>query len=126
MTGVLWILVAETLFAIMRLATRANATALPWAALAATRFLGGAAIVYGVAQLTRGSLRIRNATGIVARVLTITGLDGFGVAGNVHRYGAVYRRRRVQEAVRDGAVLPAGGIGDDRFLDRLAAGLVVR
>lgn len=73
MTGVIWILVAEALFAIMRLATRANATALPWAALAATRFLGGAAIVYGVAQLTRGSLRIRDRRATWMRALFGTG-----------------------------------------------------
>lgn len=73
MTGVLWILVAETLFALMRLATRANAFALPWAALAATRFLGGAAIVYGVAQLTRGSLRIRDRRATWLRAVFGTG-----------------------------------------------------
>ncbi|MBA3890270.1 MAG: DMT family transporter [Gemmatimonadaceae bacterium] len=73
MTGVLWIVVAETLFAIMRLATRANALALPWAALAATRFLGGAAIVFGVAQLTRGSLRIRDRRATWLRALFGTG-----------------------------------------------------
>lgn len=73
MTGVLWILVAESLFAIMRLATRANATALPWAALAATRFIGGAVIVYGVAQLTRGTLRIRDRRATWLRALFGTG-----------------------------------------------------
>lgn len=73
MTGVLWILVAEILFAAMRLATRANAGALPWTALSATRFLGGAAIVWGVARLTRSTLRVHDRRSTWLRALFGTG-----------------------------------------------------
>lgn len=73
MTGVLWVLVAELLFAVMRLATRVNAAALPWPALAATRFLGGAAIIYGIARLTRASLGINDRRSTWLRALFGTG-----------------------------------------------------
>lgn len=73
MTGILWILTAEVLFAFMRLATRVNANALPWTALAATRFLGGAVIVFGVARATSASLRIRDRRSTWLRALFGTG-----------------------------------------------------
>lgn len=73
MTGVLWVLVAELLFAVMRLATRVNAAALPWPALAATRFLGGAAIIYGIARLTRATLGITDRRSTWLRAIFGTG-----------------------------------------------------
>lgn len=73
MSGVLWILTAEVLFAFMRLATRVNATALPWTALAATRFLGGALIVFGIARATGATLRIRDRRSTWLRALFGTG-----------------------------------------------------
>ena len=73
MTGVGWVLVAELLFAIMRLTTRANADALPWEALAATRFLGGAAVVWGVAHMARASLRIQDRRATWLRAIFGTG-----------------------------------------------------
>lgn len=73
MTGILWILTAEVLFAFMRLATRVNASALPWTALAATRFLGGALIVVGVARATGASLRIRDRRSTWLRAIFGTG-----------------------------------------------------
>lgn len=97
MTGVLWILVAETLFAVMRLATRANAAALPWPALSATRFLGGAAIVWGVAQLTRGSLRIRDRRATWMRAI-------FGTGSSV---GVFYALGSNQISVGDATTLAA-------------------
>lgn len=73
MTGVLWVLVAELLFAVMRLATRVNAAALPWPALAATRFLGGAAVIYGIARLTRATLGITDRRSTWLRAIFGTG-----------------------------------------------------
>ena len=60
LSGIAWILVAESLFALMRVATRVNAGALPWPAVAAVRFLGGAAVVALVATLWRSSLRVHD------------------------------------------------------------------
>lgn len=97
MSGVLWILVAEMLFAIMRLATRANATALPWPALSATRFIGGAAIVWGVAQLTRASLRIRDRRATWLRAI-------FGTGSSV---GVFYALGSQQISVGDATTLSA-------------------
>lgn len=97
MTGVLWILVAEALFAVMRLATRANASELPWPALSATRFLGGAAIVWGVAQLTRGSLRIRDRRATWMRAI-------FGTGSSV---GVFYALGSNQISVGDATTLAA-------------------
>lgn len=73
MTGLLWILTAEVLFAMMRLATRMNAEALPWTVLSATRFLGGALVVFGVARTTRASLRIRDKRATWLRAIFGTG-----------------------------------------------------
>lgn len=73
MTGLLWILTAEVLFAMMRLATRVNAEALPWTVLSATRFLGGALVVFGVARTTRASLRIRDKRATWLRAIFGTG-----------------------------------------------------
>lgn len=73
MSGIAWLLVAEVLFAVMRLATRANADALAWTVLSATRFLGGALVVWGVARLTRASLRIRDRRATWLRALFGTG-----------------------------------------------------
>src|SRR3712207_8945835 len=51
---------AELLFAVMRVATRANANALAWPLLGATRFLGGAVLVALVAAVTRATLRVKD------------------------------------------------------------------
>ena len=42
--GITWILLSETLFAIMRLATRWGAADVPGLEIGAARFLGGAAV----------------------------------------------------------------------------------
>jgi drug/metabolite transporter (DMT)-like permease len=71
--GILWLLASESLFAIMRVATRTNAGALAWPLLGATRFLGGAAVIAVVATLRRATLRVRDHRGAWAR-----SLFGFG------------------------------------------------
>lgn len=73
MTGVLWVLVAEALFAAMRLATRANADQLPWTVLAATRFLGGGLVVWGVSRWRRATLAIRDRRATWLRAIFGTG-----------------------------------------------------
>ena len=57
-SGVFWLLLSELSYAVMRVATRAGAAELPWAEIAAARFLGGSLIAI-VAARTRGkSLRV--------------------------------------------------------------------
>lgn len=90
-------LVAEMLFAIMRLTTRANADALPWEALAATRFLGGAAVVWGVAQMARASLRIQDRRATWLRAI-------FGTGSSV---GVFYALGSHQISVGDATTLSA-------------------
>lgn len=97
MTGVLWILVAEVLFALMRLATRVNAAALPWPALAATRFLGGGLVVYAVARLTRASLKVRDRRSTWMRAI-------FGTGSSV---GVFYALGSTQISVGDATTLAA-------------------
>lgn len=97
MTGVLWILVAEVLFAFMRLATRVNAGALPWPALAATRFLGGGLVVYAIARATHSSLRIRDRRSTWMRAI-------FGTGSSV---GVFYALGSNQISVGDATTLSA-------------------
>lgn len=42
--GVFWLLLSELCYAVMRVATRAGAGELPWAEIAAARFMGGAVV----------------------------------------------------------------------------------
>jgi drug/metabolite transporter (DMT)-like permease len=56
--GVTWILVSETLFAIMRIATRWGASDVPGVEIGAARFLGGAAVAWAVARAHRTPLRV--------------------------------------------------------------------
>lgn len=56
--GVAWILVAETMFAIMRIATRLGAAEIPGVEIGAFRFLGGALVTFLVARARGVSLRI--------------------------------------------------------------------
>lgn len=97
MTGVLWLLVAEVLFAFMRLATRVNAETLSWPALAATRFLGGGLVVFTFAHLTRASLRIRDRRATWMRAL-------FGTGSSI---GVFYALGSTQISVGDATTLSA-------------------
>ncbi|MFI5372097.1 MAG: DMT family transporter [Candidatus Eisenbacteria bacterium] len=56
--GVTWILLSETLFALMRLATRWGAADVPGIEIGAARFLGGALVAWGVARARGVSLAI--------------------------------------------------------------------
>lgn len=57
-SGFFWVLVAETAFAVMRIATRAGASDLPWAELGAARFLGGALVAIASARARGVTLRV--------------------------------------------------------------------
>jgi drug/metabolite transporter (DMT)-like permease len=56
--GVFWLLVSELCYAVMRVATRAGAADLPWAEIAAARFLGGAVVAVVAARARGVSLRV--------------------------------------------------------------------
>lgn len=56
--GVAWILVSETMFALMRIATRWGAAEVPGLEIGAARFLGGAVVAWAVARSRGASLRI--------------------------------------------------------------------
>jgi drug/metabolite transporter (DMT)-like permease len=95
--GVLWLLAAELLFAIMRVATRANATSLAWPLLGSTRFLGGAVVVAFVAGVTRATLRVTD-----QRRAWMRSLFGFGSS-----MGVFFALGSPRLAVGDAATLSA-------------------
>jgi drug/metabolite transporter (DMT)-like permease len=97
LAGILWLLLSESLYVVMRLATRANAGALPWPALAAARFLGGAVVVAAVAHARGASLRVIDRRGTWMRSL-------FGAGSAVGVFYALGTRRI---AVGDAATLSA-------------------
>src|SRR4051794_25840140 len=57
-SGLAWMVLAQALFAAMNVCTRAGARTLPWAEIAAARFLVGAGIAVAIARLRNSSLRI--------------------------------------------------------------------
>ena len=59
-SGVFWILVTETCFALMRIFTRAGAGDLPGLEIGGVRFLGGALVAYGVGRVRRVPLVVRD------------------------------------------------------------------
>jgi len=73
--AVAWVLATEACFAVMRVATRASAAAsdLPWAEIAAFRFLGGAIVPFTAARLGGKSLRLGDARNAWLRSLFGTG-----------------------------------------------------
>ncbi len=56
--GITWILLSESLFALMRLATRWGAADVPGLEIGAARFLGGAVVAWGVARARGVSLAV--------------------------------------------------------------------
>lgn len=56
--GVLWLLFSELCYAVMRVATRAGAGELPWAEIAAARFMGGAVVAVIAARAQGVSLTV--------------------------------------------------------------------
>ncbi|MFL5582329.1 MAG: DMT family transporter [Gemmatimonadaceae bacterium] len=97
LSGIAWILIAETLFALMRVATRVNAGALPWPAVAAVRFIGGGVVVALVATLWRSSLRVND-----RRATWLRSVFGSGSA-----LGVFYSLGSRSIAVGDAATLSA-------------------
>lgn len=55
-SGVFWLLLSEACYTAMRIATRAGAAELPWAEIAAARFLGGALVAIVSARMNGKSL----------------------------------------------------------------------
>ena len=74
-TAVLWLLTAEACFAVMRVSTRASAAAseLPWAEIAAFRFLVGALVPLTFALVRRVPLRVSDSRNAWLRSLFGTG-----------------------------------------------------
>lgn len=96
-SGLSWILLAESLFALMRVTTRVNAGALPWPAVAAVRFLGGGIVVALVASWWRSTLRVQD-----RRATWLRSLFGVGSA-----LGVFYALGSREIAVGDAATLSA-------------------
>jgi len=73
--AVVWLLATEACFALMRVAARASAAAgdLPWAEIAAFRFLGGALVPLGAALARGVPLRLADAKNAWLRSLLGTG-----------------------------------------------------
>lgn len=59
-SGVFWILVTETMFALMRIATRWGASDLRGWEIGGVRFLGGALVAWGLGRARGVSLRVRD------------------------------------------------------------------
>ena len=71
--GVLWLLVSELCYAVMRISTRAGAGDLHWAEIAAARFLGGALVAVIAARAQGVSLRVNDTKNAWLRSLFGTG-----------------------------------------------------
>jgi len=95
--GVFWLLVSEFCYAVMRVATRAGAADLPWAEIAAARFMGGAVVAVIAARARGASLRVGDQKNAWLRSL-------FGTGGAVCLFHALGTR---QIAVGDATVLYA-------------------
>ena len=61
--GLVWMIVAQACFAWMNVCTRFGARHLPWAEIAAARFLVGAALAAGLATATGRSLQVTHRAG---------------------------------------------------------------
>lgn len=96
-SGLTWILLAESLFALMRVTTRVNAGALSWPAVATVRFLGGGLMVALVATLWRSTLRVNDRRATWLR-------SAFGVGSAL---GVFYSLGSREIAVGDAATLSA-------------------
>ena len=72
-TGIFWLLFSEVWYAVMRLSTRAGAADLPWAEIAAARFLGGAVVAFLAARARGVSLRVGDRRNAWLRSLFGTG-----------------------------------------------------
>lgn len=129
-SGVTWILLSETLFALMRLATRWGAADLPGLEIGAARFLGGAVVAFAVARARGVSLAVgdqrtmwmRSAFGALnaAAVFHVLGQPriALGDAATLQATGPLFVallswpliRERVPRAVAAGVVLGFVGV----------------
>lgn len=71
--GIFWLLFSEVCYAVMRVSTRAGAADLPWAEIAAARFMGGAVVAVIAARARGVSLRVADRKNAWLRSLFGTG-----------------------------------------------------
>jgi drug/metabolite transporter (DMT)-like permease len=95
--GLAWMIVAQACFAWMNVCTRYGAAHLPWAEIAAGRFLVGALLAVGLAALTGRSLRVTDRGGTWHR----------SVYGTLAATGSFYALGSSRIAVGDAATLSA-------------------
>jgi drug/metabolite transporter (DMT)-like permease len=95
--GFAWMIVAQACFAWMNVCTRFGARHLPWAEIAAVRFLVGALLAAGLATLTGRSLRVADRAGTWRR----------SIYGTLAAAGSFYALGSSRIAVGDAATLGA-------------------
>jgi drug/metabolite transporter (DMT)-like permease len=95
--GLGWMIVAQACFAWMNVCTRFGSRHLPWAEIAAVRFLVGALIAGGLALATGRSLRVTDRAGTWRR----------SVYGTLAAAGSFYALASSRVAVGDAATLGA-------------------
>jgi drug/metabolite transporter (DMT)-like permease len=98
--GLAWMLVAQGCFAGMNVCTRSGSRHLPWAEIAAVRFLVGAALAAGLARIMGRSLRITDRGGTWRRSIYGT----LAAAGSFFALGS--SRLAVGDAATLGATTP--------------------
>ena len=95
--GLGWMMLAQACFAWMNVCTRLGARHLPWAEIAAVRFLVGAGLAVAVAGLTGRSLRVTDRGGTWRR----------SIFGTLAAAGSFYALGSSRVAVGDAATLGA-------------------
>jgi len=98
--GLRWMIVAQACFAWMNVCTRFGSRHLPWAEIAAVRFLVGAIIAAGLAVVTGRSLRVTDRAGTWRRSIYGT------VAATSSFYALGSNRVTVGDAATLGATAP--------------------
>ena len=95
--GLAWMILAQGCFAVMNVCTRLGARHLPWAEIAAARFLVGAIVAVAVAAISGRSLRVTDRGGTWRR----------SVYGTLAAAGSFYALGSSRVAVGDAATLGA-------------------
>jgi drug/metabolite transporter (DMT)-like permease len=95
--GLGWMVVAQACFAWMNVCTRVGTRYVPWAEIAAVRFLVGALLAVVLAALTRRSLRVTDRAGTWRR----------SIYGTLAALGSFYALGSSRVAVGDAATLGA-------------------